>query len=378
MKNIILILAVMLFGTVGFAQIKVTSPNGFVKIGDTGTAPVRQLDITGNMAFNPAAGANTTNILGVNANARLQVQNFNNTTDSRCYFVMFGDDIPNPSRSGEMTFASTYSRFFTGTTSGGSTPFGIERMRIDDNGDIGIGITNPDEKLHVAGNILATGTVTSSDRRLKTNITKFERGLSDVMNIFPKSYNYNGLAGISSDRLHVGLIAQELEQVAPELVGKYDFVQEDIDRNIVEEEEYYYVDENAIKYMLVNAVKEQQEMIKELQNEVKELREILSNNQEINTESVILKGNGNAYLGQNNPNPYSEITYIDYELPRGTTKGEIVFHSLNGQLLKRVNLEQQIGQISIQALDLPTGTYTYSLVIDSRVHSIKKMILSNK
>jgi hypothetical protein len=48
---------------------------------------------------------------------------------------------------------------------------GIERLRIESGGFLGIGTTNPTERLHVLGNILATGTITpNSDRNSKTDI----------------------------------------------------------------------------------------------------------------------------------------------------------------------------------------------------------------
>jgi trimeric autotransporter adhesin len=48
---------------------------------------------------------------------------------------------------------------------------GAERMRLESGGFVGIGTNNPTERLHVLGNILATGTITpNSDRNSKTDI----------------------------------------------------------------------------------------------------------------------------------------------------------------------------------------------------------------
>lgn len=82
------------------------------------------------------------------------------------------------------------------------------RMFISNSGNIGIGITSPTEKLHVGGNILATGNcAAASDRRLKSDIRPLEfRG-----SLRPYSFVKNGVRDI-------GFIAQEARELYPELV----------------------------------------------------------------------------------------------------------------------------------------------------------------
>jgi hypothetical protein len=92
-----------------------------------------------------------------------------------------------------------------------------EAMRIDSSQRVGIGLANPSEKLHVSGNILATGDIISnSDIKLKTNIKTLTNSLDKVLQ----------MRGVEFDRIdiegkhQIGFIAQELEEIYPELVSE--------------------------------------------------------------------------------------------------------------------------------------------------------------
>ena len=92
-----------------------------------------------------------------------------------------------------------------------------EAMRIDNDGNVGIGLTDPDQALDVAGNIEYTGTITqASDRRIKTDIAPFNT--QDVINKLMKVRTYSYRKTDLMDTVEYGVIAQELEEVFPDLV----------------------------------------------------------------------------------------------------------------------------------------------------------------
>lgn len=128
-----------------------------------------------------------------------------------------------------------------------------ERISILDGGNVGIGITNPTEKLHVAGNILATGTVTPSDVRYKKNIGAITSPLQKVLAMHGVAYDMRveefPQMGFSSNR-QVGLLAQDLEKILPEVV-------------YTGSNGYKSVEYTKLVPLLIEAIKEQQQQIDE-------------------------------------------------------------------------------------------------------------------
>ena len=109
-----------------------------------------------------------------------------------------------------------------------------------------------------SGNVVASGTVTaSSDRKLKTNIETLENGLEIVSKLRGVRFNW-----IESGERSVGMIAQEVEEVLPELVLE-------TERNTLEGQESNKIkslDYSKIVAVLIEAIKEQQIQINDLKN----------------------------------------------------------------------------------------------------------------
>lgn len=144
-------------------------------------------------------------------------------------------------------------------------------------GNVGLGIASPTYRLQLSTNSAAKPTsnvwTVASDKNLKKDIKPFTGGLADVLKINPVWFTYNGKAGMP-DETGVGVIAQELQKVAPFMVSEWEFVPQDEKTGeiIGAPEKYLGVDNGAMTYMLINAIKEQQQMIDELQKEIQELK----------------------------------------------------------------------------------------------------------
>ncbi|MEI7509349.1 MAG: tail fiber domain-containing protein, partial [Flavobacterium sp.] len=95
----------------------------------------------------------------------------------------------------------------------GYTPIVLQQ----NGGNILLGTTTDNgERLYVSGTIRATGTITAnSDIRLKKNLERIENALEKVGQI--SGYTYNT---IYDEKRHGGVIAQEIDEVFPEIVNK--------------------------------------------------------------------------------------------------------------------------------------------------------------
>jgi len=110
---------------------------------------------------------------------------------------------------------------------------------------------------------------------------KHQDGLQKILSIMPVWFRYVDRMGLSEedkDKQFVGVVAQDMLDVAPYMVEEKDLFRkeretEDGQLEILDPgEKFLTYDSSALPYMLVNAVKEQQQMIEELQRQNEELR----------------------------------------------------------------------------------------------------------
>lgn len=138
---------------------------------------------------------------------------------------------------------------------------------------VGIGTTVAAQSLHVIGDIITTNDITAfySDARLKTNIRPIEQAIDKVMHLNGVYYNANDIAGafgFDTTKTHVGVLAQDVRAVLPEVIALAPF---DLtgDGSSASSENYMTVKYDKIVPLLINAIKEQQQQISVLQEAVK-------------------------------------------------------------------------------------------------------------
>jgi hypothetical protein len=106
---------------------------------------------------------------------------------------------------------------------------------------------------------------TFSGAELKRDIEPYERGLDALRRLRPVSFRYRDDApmggGPDAAQMRYGLIAQEVEQVVPEMVGQTMVP----DRRSGEEHNYATVAPGMLVYLLTNAVKELAERLEALE-----------------------------------------------------------------------------------------------------------------
>lgn len=143
---------------------------------------------------------------------------------------------------------------------------------VEESGNVGIGTTSPGAQLHTMGGVrfatLGSGTVVSdasgnlsvsSDERLKNIQGTFSRGISDIKGISPISYKWKNDTGYDTVSVYYGFSAQNVQENIPEAVG-------------LDSKGYLTLNDRPIIATLINAVKEQQQII-EAQNKRVELLE---------------------------------------------------------------------------------------------------------
>ena len=123
-----------------------------------------------------------------------------------------------------------------------------------------------------------------SDARLKEQIAPYQAGLADLVKIKPVKYHYTKASGMNNDKENIGVLAQDLQEIAPYMVGKK--------KRGDTGEEYLDVNLSPMLFMFVNAFKEidannkaKDQKIADLEERLAKIEQLLkSENREVKSE----------------------------------------------------------------------------------------------
>lgn len=372
MKNLIFTICLSVAVSFSFAQIDVVGPNGNVGVGIA--SPSSKLDVNGNMKvrgpnllIGQGAGSNQVGLQVGDGRSAQGAASFELIADKNSYpdygfrFIRYPNGFTNMDYRGSQNFV------INGTDGGsiffstsGNAKFSVQSNRIE----------STVQAYKPGGGMWAA----LSDRRSKESIKPYDKGLDELLQVNPISYKYKVDFLEDNGETHVGVIAQEVQEIVPSMVKAYTH----LDIEAKKTEGYLSVDPSEFTYMLINSVKEQQNLIQKLQDQVKDLSRLVNDLQSetATTLSISDIDADKPFLAQNTPNPLSENTKIEYYLPENTKKAFINMFDLNGKLIKSQPLSGTgIGSINLKIEDVSSGLYTYSLTIDGVMIDTKKMII---
>jgi hypothetical protein len=151
---------------------------------------------------------------------------------------------------------SKFSIYTSTTSNDGPAGYGAERLTVNSDGSVGIGIPNPQHLLHLSGGAYSDGYgwYTGSSREYKENISELNANEATVAfnKLNPVTFNYKA----KNEEKHVGFIAEDM----PDLIASKD-------RKGLSPVE--------IVAVLTRVVQEQQKKISELSAKVSKLEQSL-------------------------------------------------------------------------------------------------------
>ncbi|MBM3419578.1 MAG: hypothetical protein FJY11_00425, partial [Bacteroidetes bacterium] len=247
------------FYTSGTRRLTITSAGD---IGVGVSSPSAKLDVNGFSYFRSAMGIgvlNTDNTMPLylsSTSTSRTAMALRNTSSNHTYVIQTVG-------SGETGRSGNFEIWNTGA--------GVSYLTINQNGNTGLGTSVPSAtyRLYVSGSAYSTGSWASSDARYKNAITPVEAGLERLLMLEPVTYFWNREAFPEmsfDDNRHLGLIAQDVEKVFPDLVN-------------TDENGYKAVAYDRLPVVMIQAIKEQQQIIESQQQE----------NQNLKTELETLK-----------------------------------------------------------------------------------------
>lgn len=365
--------------------------NRYIKFNVTQNSSSK-VEITSSVSgINGTSGLRFTNLLNTN-NAIVNVTNKVLSVNQYGDVILVEDD--NGDGGNAVTLSCSTENFVPVNS---ATPNVLECSQIYDNGtSVGIATTGSFDytwtggltgsnlpsttgtlKLDVNGVTRALAFMATSDKKFKKDIKDLEGALDKVNSLQGKTYHWRKDEFKDknfTEELQYGFIAQEVQEVLPEIVIKD--AKGDLAMNYI-----------ALVPILVEAIKQQQneitetkeelktllEDVKSLRNEIQNLKQELKGTEikeslESSIESNVLK----VY-----PNPSKDEINISFDISNYKDNIQLIIHDINGALLSTINVQKTKSEEvnkKIRKEDYGVGVFIVSVVVEGKIIESKKII----
>lgn len=227
--------------------------------------------------------------------------------------------------------------------------------------------------------IKAPSFLTTSDARLKKNVTSLSDSFGKLMDVNAVSYNLTqsstakaseeatkesaANAVVKDDRTHFGFIAQEIQKIYPNLV-------------VEDEDGMLAIDYTGFIPLLVEAYKDLSDKVKEQEEVIDVL--LGQKGPSYMPASVDGMADQKAVLKQNKPNPFNISTSIECTVPQSAASAFICVYDLQGKQVLKIDIRERGDVVNvIDASSLVPGMYIYSLIADGVEIDSKRMIITD-
>jgi len=253
--------------------------------------------------------------------------------------------------------------------------------------------------VNVTGTLFANnGIFATSDQQFKQNIQPLTNATTLLSQLTPKTFDYDStnFTRFNFDtNNHMGLIAQEVNNVLPSLVkesilpAEFDSLGNQTSAAV----NYKSLNYQELIPLLIAGFNEQQSLITNKDSIIDNLEDRLAtleacinnigicnnngggNGNKISAQTVTLENTTSIVLDQNLPNPFAESTQINYVLPDDVLNAKMLFYDMNGRIINEVTInERGNGTLTVYGENLEKGIYTYSLIADGKLIATKKMV----
>jgi hypothetical protein len=244
-----------------------------------------------------------------------------------------------------------------------------------------------DWAVYADGPAYSTVSWTASDRHLKTNVRNIEYGLDALMQLQPKVYEYaqGNAVNAPTGTSFLGFVAQDLEQVIPEVVSSTNAPHVGVDATNFKEkgdvsmEAIKVVNQDGLLPVIVKAIQEQQSMIEVQAAQIEELKDLviqLSNTNSQERKAQLIEDAFGNQLFQSVPNPASGATRINYYLNDNVNAEIRIVEVATGKVVESsVVSGKGFGDVNVDLSNYASGVYSYSLIVNGEISASKTMVV---